>query len=102
LKRPWSTKASRLRAAALFALQQRDGHWVFELEADATIPAEYILLRHSLAESVDNVLEAKIAAYSQLWALARYRNLENSNARSVPYGMCDSISVNPSLGRFER
>jgi hypothetical protein len=75
---------------------------VFELEADATIPAEYILLRHSLAESVDNVLEAKIAAYSQLWALARYRNLENSNARSVPYGMCDSISVNPSLGRFER
>ena len=79
---------------------------MFELEADATIPAEYILLRHSLAESVaesvDNVLEAKIAAYSQLWALARYRNLENSNARSVPYGMCDSISVNPSLGRFER
>jgi len=47
----------------LFALQQRDGHWVFELEADATIPAEYILLRHYLAESVDNVLEAKIAAY---------------------------------------
>jgi hypothetical protein len=75
---------------------------VFELEADATIPAEYILLRHSLAESVDNVLEAKIAAYSQLWALARYRKLENSNARSVPYGMCDSIPVNPSLCRFER
>src|SRR5260221_3989556 len=47
----------------LFALQQRDGHWVFELEADATIPAEYILLRHYLAEPVDNVLEAKIAAY---------------------------------------
>jgi hypothetical protein len=73
---------------------------VFELEADATIPAEYILLRHSLAESVD--IEAKIAPYSQLWALARYRNLENSNARSVPYGMCDSIPVNPSLCRFER
>src|SRR5436305_83569 len=47
----------------LFALQQPDGHWVFELEADATIPAEYILLRHYLAEPVDNVLEAKIAAY---------------------------------------
>src|SRR5947209_9542305 len=47
----------------LFALQQRDGHWVFELEADATIPAEYILLRHYLAEPVDNVLEAKIAIY---------------------------------------
>src|SRR5262245_34535041 len=48
---------------ALLALQQRDGHWVFELEADATIPAEYILLRHYLAEPVDTVLEAKIASY---------------------------------------
>src|SRR5919197_4207202 len=48
---------------ALIALQQRDGHWVFELEADATIPAEYVLLRHYLGEPVDAVLEAKIAAY---------------------------------------
>src|SRR5262245_23922924 len=48
---------------ALIALQRRDGHWVFELEADATIPAEYVLLRHYLAEPVDTVLEAKIAAY---------------------------------------
>ena len=29
---------------ALAALQKGDGHWVFELEADVTIPAEYILL----------------------------------------------------------
>src|SRR5262245_26944515 len=48
---------------ALLALQQCDGHWVFELEADATIPAEYVLLRHYLGEPVDTVLEAKIAAY---------------------------------------
>jgi squalene-hopene/tetraprenyl-beta-curcumene cyclase len=48
---------------ALLALQQPDGHWVFELEADATIPAEYVLLRHYLAEPVDTALEAKIAAY---------------------------------------
>ena len=48
---------------ALLALQQPDGHWVFELEADATIPAEYVLLRHYLAEPVDAALEAKIAAY---------------------------------------
>ena len=40
-----------------------DGHWVFELEADATIPSEYVLLRHYLAEPVDAVLEAKIANY---------------------------------------
>ncbi|RZI61053.1 MAG: hypothetical protein EOP94_01160, partial [Zymomonas sp.] len=38
---------------ALFSHQQSDGHWVFELEADATIPAEYILFRHYLAEPVD-------------------------------------------------
>src|SRR5437899_206410 len=48
---------------ALIALQQPDGHWVFELEADATIPAEYVLLRHYLAEPVDTALEAKIAVY---------------------------------------
>ena len=31
---------------ALYRTQQADGHWVYELEADATIPAEYVLLRH--------------------------------------------------------
>ncbi|WP_457836019.1 hypothetical protein, partial [Staphylococcus aureus] len=30
--------------AALLRRQRADGHWVFELEADATIPAEYVLL----------------------------------------------------------
>src|SRR5215469_7419485 len=48
---------------ALIALQQPDGHWVFELEADATIPAEYVLLRHYLGEPVDAGLERKIAVY---------------------------------------
>jgi squalene-hopene/tetraprenyl-beta-curcumene cyclase len=48
---------------ALLAEQHADGHWVFELEADATIPAEYVLLRHYLGEPVDVELEAKIAAY---------------------------------------
>jgi squalene-hopene/tetraprenyl-beta-curcumene cyclase len=50
-------------ASALLDLQKNDGHWVFELEADATIPAEYVLLRHYLGEPVDAVLESKIAAY---------------------------------------
>jgi squalene-hopene/tetraprenyl-beta-curcumene cyclase len=49
--------------AALLATQRADGHFLFELEADATIPAEYVLLRHYLGESVDAELEAKIAAY---------------------------------------
>src|ERR1700750_974191 len=50
-------------AAALTAAQRPDGHWVFELEADCTIPAEYVLLRHFLGEPVDSALEAKIANY---------------------------------------
>ena len=48
---------------ALLAEQHADGHWCFELEADATIPSEYILLRHYLAEPIDSGLEAKIARY---------------------------------------
>jgi hypothetical protein len=48
---------------ALLARQRPDGHWVFELEADATIPDEYVLLRHYLGEPVDAALEAKIAVY---------------------------------------
>lgn len=39
-----------------------DGHWAFELEADATIPSEYILLKHYLDE-VDRGVEAELAAY---------------------------------------
>ena len=48
---------------ALLGYRQSDGHFVFELEADSTIPSEYILLRHYLAEPVDSALEAKIANY---------------------------------------
>jgi squalene-hopene/tetraprenyl-beta-curcumene cyclase len=65
---PASTGDSRLDAClkrstdALLAAQRRDGHWVFELEADATIPAEYVLLRHYLGEP-EPALEKKIAKY---------------------------------------
>ncbi len=48
---------------ALLEHRQADGHWVFELEADCTIPAEYVLLRHYLAEPVDAELERKIGNY---------------------------------------
>ncbi len=47
---------------ALLAQQRDDGHWVFELEADATIPAEYVLLTHFLGEPVP-AMEKRIAAY---------------------------------------
>jgi squalene-hopene/tetraprenyl-beta-curcumene cyclase len=49
-------------AAALQTRQHTDGHWVFELEADATIPAEYILLEHYL-DRIDAPLQAKMGVY---------------------------------------
>src|SRR5271170_1844894 len=49
--------------AALLDRQRADGHWVFELEADATIPAEYVLLVHYLAETPNLELERKIGVY---------------------------------------
>ena len=30
----------------LLSLQNPNGYWVFELEADCTIPAEYIMMMH--------------------------------------------------------
>src|SRR4051795_7478275 len=52
--------------ASLLSTQHPDGHWVFELEADATIPAEYILLQHYLGtidEDGYDALEQRIARY---------------------------------------
>ena len=49
-------------AAARTRRRHGDGHWVFELEADATIPAEYVLLEHFL-DRIDAPLQAKIGVY---------------------------------------
>jgi squalene-hopene/tetraprenyl-beta-curcumene cyclase len=57
-------EASVARAAdAILADQHPDGYWLYQLEADATIPAEYVLLVHYLAETPNLELEAKIARY---------------------------------------
>ena len=47
---------------AMTAAQSAAGYWLFELEADCTIPAEYIMMMHFLDE-IDTELETKIAAY---------------------------------------
>lgn len=47
---------------ALLGSQHSDGHWRFDLEADCTIPAEYILMMHYMDE-IDDELSAKIAIY---------------------------------------
>ena len=48
--------------SSLRKAQKTDGHWVFELEADCTIPSEYITMMHYLGE-VDELLQAKITNY---------------------------------------
>ncbi len=48
---------------ALLAEQRPDGHFVFELEADVSISAEYILFKHYFGDALDAALEAKIATY---------------------------------------
>ena len=47
---------------ALAARQHAQGHWLFELEADCTIPAEYIMMMHFLDE-IDAGLETKLCRY---------------------------------------
>ena len=64
---------------AVRAARKPDGHWVFELEADCTIPAEYVLMRHYLAEPIDPVIEGKIGNY--------LRRIQNDNGGwSLFYG----------------
>jgi squalene-hopene/tetraprenyl-beta-curcumene cyclase len=47
---------------SLVALQHPDGHWVFELEADVTIPSEFILLQHYFGR-IEPELQTRIARY---------------------------------------
>jgi len=55
-------KAISQAQTKLLSLQDKDGFWVFELEADCTIPSEYIMMMHYLGD-IDEPLQAKIANY---------------------------------------
>ena len=85
---------------SLVELQHPDGHWVFELEADVTIPSEFILLQHYLG-CIEPGLQARIAEYIRAtqgedggWPLfyggALDLSAENVNdgaiMKSFPYG----------------
>src|SRR6516165_108664 len=59
---PGLDEAVSRASESLLALQNADGNWVFELEADATISSEYILLEHYLGR-IDSELQARIAQY---------------------------------------
>ncbi len=47
---------------SMLHLQHAAGYWSFELEADCTIPAEYILMMHFMGE-IDEGLQDRLAAY---------------------------------------
>ena len=58
-------KLSRTIAASgsdLLECQDQTGYWVFELEADTTIPAEYLFLQYFMG-TVDHKREARLADY---------------------------------------
>jgi squalene-hopene/tetraprenyl-beta-curcumene cyclase len=73
---------------ALLRAQKPDGHWVFELEADATIPAEFVLLKHYLAEPEDLDLEARIGRY-----LRRIQALDTHGGWPLFHGGAFDISA---------
>ena len=66
---PLQAAIDRARAH-IFSIQHADGCWCHELEADCTIPAEYVLMMHYFGES-DPLLERRIGAY-----LRRRQNAE--------------------------
>ena len=43
---------------AMIGRQSEEGYWLFELEADCTIPAEYIMMMHFLDEIDESIILA--------------------------------------------
>ena len=94
---------------ALLALQRDDGHWCFELEADATIPAEYVLLRHFRGEKPDLELERLIAVYLRRiqgdhggWPLVPRRARSTSAPASRPISRLKMIGDDPEAPHMRR
>jgi squalene-hopene/tetraprenyl-beta-curcumene cyclase len=91
----------------LKSMQAEDGHWVFDLEADATIPAEFILLDHYLDE-IDDSTEKKLAAYLKAvqgdhggWALF-YGGEFNISASVKAYFALKLVGESPDAAHMTR
>jgi squalene-hopene/tetraprenyl-beta-curcumene cyclase len=92
---------------ALIARQSAEGYWLFELEADCTIPAEYIMMMHFLDE-IDGALEKKIAAYLRArqaahggWALY-HRGAFNISCSVKAYFALKLAGDSPDAPHMER
>jgi len=108
MRPPDVQKAAAAGTKALVQCQQGDGHWVFELEADATIPSEYVLLRHYRGEPVNRELEQKIAAYLRRiqgshggWALFHQGDFDMS-ASVKAYFALKMIGDSPDAPHMQR
>ncbi len=77
-------------ARKLLDRQTADGHWAFALEADATIPAEYIMLNHYLGD-IDDEVERKLANY--------LRDIQNNDG-SWPLFHGGEINVSASVKAY--
>jgi squalene-hopene/tetraprenyl-beta-curcumene cyclase len=85
--------ATQRARRALLGNQSPDAYWCFELEADCTIPAEYILMCHFMDE-MDEELEARIANYLRAmqadhggWPLYKGGEFELSCSVKVYYAL---------------
>ena len=95
-------------ASNLLALQRDDGHFVFELEADATIPSEYIFLNHFLGDPEPEI-EAKLASHIRSLQCERhggwplfYEGALNISASVKAYYALKMAGDDPSLPHMVR
>ena len=71
----------------ILELQSEEGYWVFELEADCSIPSEYIMMMHYIGD-INEILQRKIAIF------LRARQSEDGSYPLFPGGEGDiSCSV---------
>ncbi len=87
--------------------QREDGHWVFELEADVSIPADYIMLNHFL-NMTQPKLEAELAEYIRGaqnveggWPLF-YRGETNISASVKAYYALKLAGDSPTMPHMKR
>ena len=92
---------------ALLRTQRADGHWAFELEADATIPAEYILLDHFLG-TINQPLHERMAVYLRRiqedhggWPLF-HRGAFNISASVKAYFALKAVGDSPDAPHMKR
>ena len=92
---------------ALLRTQRADGHWAFELEADATIPAEYILLDHFLG-TLNQPLHERMAVYLRRiqedhggWPLF-HRGAFNISASVKAYFALKAVGDSPDAPHMKR